>query len=570
VKNTPLFFLCLCGAVILVYFLAAGGDSGVDPASLLPENTALLIDMKKPAASMNRMRKSRLGRQLASIRWQEVPGKAGWPGDRIRVVADRYRSLATAIPGPLFSELFGRRALFALIPALKPGKIQADGGPPGSRMVLILQPRHRASMVDFFGSYFVKKIESTRLPYKGRVIRTYVIDDTLFLFSSVTDGLVIASFSPDAIRRCIDISISNMASGKSGLSGSERYRYLKKKTQGRDDLFVYADFRNLRDIMNQASGTWSSSLMDQLPVRSFTLYREPQENLLRLSAAFQYGPAAAGQEKFLLPGYRQPGDTFSARLPNNIVAHIWTRIFDPAAIWRGMQDGSNDFSDPYVLSLKTWLQEKTGLSGVDFPLLFGSRASLTVTAVRSSGFFSIPSILLRFEMTSREKVRRLLSQILDELDVRRSIINKREVFTVMLGGGLMQPSYTFLGGFLVVADSRRQLEKILVNNREPLLKAPLYKKVDVGLTDRNNLITCYVKAELIGGLKDILLWYSSLLPRNDSDSTWKTRQIIDTILIPVLEGMKMYRAESIRVFHSNTGKEIIMNSAFLLEKTSGE
>jgi hypothetical protein len=208
--------------------------------------------------------------------------------------------------------------------------------------------------------------------------------------------------------------------------------------------------------------------------------------------------------------------------------------------------------------------ENTALTVSDFLSLFGCRASLNVTEIKSSGFFPMPRIYLRIEVNDQEKTSNLLKQLFAGLGVQQSIINNTKIFTLMMAGGLIQPSYMLSDGFLVLADSRQQLENFLAKDKDLLLTSPLFNKIDVGLAQKNNLVIYHRGAELIDGLKELLLWYGSLLPQDEKKSGQKSKVIINTILIPVLENMKKYKAKSIRIY--NTGSEIVMQSALLVKK----
>ena len=571
-KRIFLFFVFCIITGSLAYVFISGIESAIDPVSLLPKNTALLIDLKKPAVSITRFRRSRLGRQIASIQWQDVLQEIGMPDEDIQNFLKRTGEFETAIKSPLFSELVGKRLLLGLIPVPVTEESRADKANPEHMMVFIARPRHKASLVDFLSSYFANDFEYTKQPYKGRIIKTYVFDNNISLSASVTDGLVIASFFPEVVKRCIDISINNMTTGQSGLQGNRTYDQLKKRAKGSDDLFVYADIRNLRNVISrpigasdyfQRTAVRDNFLPDEFPVRCFAFFRQPRKSLFRYSSIIQYNSDIVLPRNSFLQNYRPDKDTVLAGLPDDILAHLWTNVFDVDELWRFLRNRPNHVIQPYVHNFETWLLENTTLSVKDFLSLFGRHSSLEVTGIRSSEFFPMPKVCLRLEVNDRETVRHLLEQLFTGLHVQQSIISNKKVFSVMLAGGLIQPSYLFSDGFLVIADSPRQLEKILSQDRKPLLKTSRFNKVDVGLAENNNLVIYYRNAELIDGVKELLLWYSSLLPFYDSNSGRKNKVIVEKIVLPVLEGMKMYKVKSARVYSTDT--ELIIKSAQLLK-----
>ncbi len=572
-NKTILFLLFLMVFCILVYILTSGIESAVDPVSMLPRNTALMVDLKEPAGSIDRLRRSKLGRQVASIQWQEALSELGVPENDFQKLIQSFNQFEGAIESPLFRELFGKRVLLGVIPELPSGNSHIEKNNPVRMMVLIARPKHRASIVDFSSRFFASDFEYTEQPYRGRIIRTYVFNNSMSFSSSVTDGLVIASLSPKAVKSCIDISIENMTTGQSGLKDNNTYSLLKKRAGGSDDQFVYVNVKSLQSILNRIKETWdfhalgsavhNNILFDELPVKYIAFFRQPHANLFRYTGVIQYNPDNVHFENTLLQKYQPEFDTVLTSLPDDILAHFWTNAFDAGEMWAFIQKGPNNFMHPYLLQLETWLFDNTELSVEEFLSLLGSQVSLNVTEIRSSGFFPMPRISLQVKVTDAEEVDHLLEKLFAGLHVRQSVVSNNKVYTVLLAGGLVQPSYTFSDGFLVIADSSTQLEKILLNDRKLLTGAPLFKKIDVGLSEKNNMVVYYKNAELVDVLKEMLMWYGTLLPFFDTHSVSKNKVVIDEIILPVLEGLKMYKVKSGRLYRTET--EIIMKSALQLE-----
>lgn len=560
-KRTSFFVVFIIMTFTLVYVLTSGIESAVDPVSLLPVNTALLVDMKKPATSITRLSQSHIGRQMTAVVWKQVLRDTGMPEGDIQYFVNRTRALKKAINSTFFGELLGKRVLLGLIPAPVDKELLDNEEKPAHQMVIIARPLHKASLVDFLSKFFISMSKYTERSYKGRVVKTYVFDNNLSFSSSVTDGLIIASFSVEAVQRCIDISLKNMATGQSGLQENVTYNRLRKRAEEKDDLFVYISFPSLRNTVH-STVDMDYSLQDTIQHVAF--FRQPQKSLFRYSGIIQYNPDGAQQGSSFLQHYKPGRDVVLGQLPADILAHVWTNNFDVDAVWGLMQSRPYNFMQPYLHKMEKWLLENTALTVSDFLSLFRHRASLNVTEIKSSVFFPMPRIYLRIEVNDQEKAGHLLKQLFAGLPVQQSTINNTKVFTIMMAGGLIQPSYMLTDGFLVLGDSRQQLEDFLTNDRATLLSSPLFEKIDVGLAQKNNLIIYHRGAQLIDGLKELLLWYSSLLPHDEKKSGQKSKVIINTVLIPVLENMKKYKAKSVRIY--NTGSEIVMQSALLVEK----
>lgn len=571
-KKTSLFFLFVLFAGCLSYLLISGIDKAVDPVSLLPQNTALLIDVKKPAKELNKFRKSKFGVQLTSIRWQEVLQEIGIPEEDVQGILNLASEIEAIIKSPFFSEMFGKRVVLGLMPPDSPAlDLSPDGIGVESIMVLIARPRHRASLVDFFAGFFFDELEHATESYKGREIKTFVYNGSFSFSSTVTDGLVIASFSPELVKRCIDNSISNMTSGHSGLLENKKYRQLKQKARGRDDQFVYIDIPRLQVMLENNlhaagypphSGYHNGIFYREKPtLQRIAFFRQPGSRTLNYSGILQYNKDDWQLSRTVFKLNNSTRDSLLSLLPDNNVVHLWMNIFNAGRLWNFLHAEPNITVKALVEQSEEWIVNNTEYSVEELLSFFGSQVSVNVAEMKSSGIFPMPSISLFVEVRDREKLHDFLKKMLAELQVRQSTAGGQKIFSVILAGGLMQPSYMFYDNFLVVADNRKQLENMLSMQKKSLLNNPLFKKVDIGLTETNNFVLYFRNAELIDGLKELVLWYGSLLQLFDSESEVKNRVILEEIVLPLLEGMKMYKVKTVRVYTRDS--EIIMKSSQL-------
>lgn len=573
-RKTALFLLFIAVFSGLTYVLTAGIEKAVDPVQLLPYDTAVLVDVKKPVKALNKIRKSKFGLQISAIEWQDVLHDTGVPDEDIKEFVRLSGELEKIITSPFFNELFSRRVLMGMIPAA------AGSWSPSSEkigieqtMVFIARPQHRASLVDFFSEFFLSGLQYTSEQYKGREIKTFVYDDNLSFSSTITQGLVVVSFAPEVIKHCIDNSISNMMSGRSGLLDNRHYRLLKERAGGEEDQFVYIDIPNLQTMIENTIGTAvfppSNSLYHRLisekmqTLERLVFYRQTgawtqeYEAVLQLNIEDQQGACTLFSQTLSCR------DLLLQTLPENNVVHLWLNMFNARRVWHFLRTGHNIFTQSFAQHAETWVGHSTEHSVDELLSLFGHQISLNIMEMKSSGIFPMPKIALFIEVFDREKVQDVLQKLFSELPVRQTTTGGHEVFSIVLAGGVMQPSYTFHENFLVVADNRQQLENIFSNSKRPLLESPLFTMVDVGLTDPNNLVLYYRNAEMIDGLKELVRWYGSLLQLFDSKSEARNRVILERIVLPVLDGMKMYKVKTVRAY--TEAGEIIIKSSQLPE-----
>ena len=141
-----LFFVLAAG--ILFYFFASGINESVDPVSLLPGKTAVLVDIKEPAKDMDKLRRSKLGKQINSINWRQILHEIGVQEEYINDSITAAREFDLLSKSYVFNELFGNRVLFGLIPFTSESSEQSFEKTSIEKMVvLIARPKHPASLV---------------------------------------------------------------------------------------------------------------------------------------------------------------------------------------------------------------------------------------------------------------------------------------------------------------------------------------------------------------------------------------------------------------------------------------
>ena len=572
-KKISLFFLFICIIGWVLYLLTSHLESGVDPVSLLPVDTIGLVDLRNPAKSYVRYKQSRLGRQIDSISWDEVLKEIGLPEEQVVRITTWSDELRIILESPLFREIFGRRALFALLPGTD--SVGSNTGPLDlrDRLLLICRPQHRASLLHFFSSFFAGHYEYTSYSFMGKAIKKYTFDNDLSVYSTVTDGLVIIALSEKPLKDSLVRSLKNMTTGgRTGLELNEEYRSLKKRTGGRDDQFIYADLKKMTEALNKGADAPENFMMNRInggaypvsiPFQSFVFFRQSEKSKLSYTTIIR-----VDREDFLESTgsllFNPPVKNKTIQeLPSDLIVYFWTNVFNFKYIWNLILHDTNGVQVEYLKNIEHWTISNTGLSKEQLLDLFGHQFSLNIAEIKTSGFFPVPRISLQIELVDRERVEDLVNTFLTGLPLRQSRIGSQDVYSVMLAGGLVQPSYAFIDDFLVIADSHEQMKQIVEDKKELLVQDPFFEKVDVGLTMPNNFVLYLKSDELIDGLKGLFAWTGTLLSINGQKTGFVSKVVIDRVILPVLDGMKMYRVKAVRGYFNES--EIILESALLIE-----
>lgn len=570
-----LFFLFLFLTGIVFYFLTDRLESTMDPVRFLPEDTIALIDIKNPPEKYRTFSRSRLGRQMHSIRWPEVLSALGYPEEKIRELTVQLAEISVVADSSLFREFFGRRVVAAILPPrTQPEQAETAAGLQDS-LVLIARPRHRAALLNIFSRPFGREYHATSQTYLGKEIRSFALNAHTTVFLAVSDGYIVAALSPDLIRDCLDMSMKNLTGGHSGLKTNPEFISLRQRPHGKDDEFLYVNVRGLQAMTLDKSGGGMDRLPlslavlsdEEFPFRSFVFYRRPGlpgSKKVRYAGVFRFEPEIRmlNRNWQLIP--LPVVNSLVGDIPADLLAFFWTNMFDPHNAFFSLQTEKLRGKGGLVGNFEELLFIRGGITLDSFLALFGSQASMNVSRVREGGFLPIPRLCFRIEVRNPREVEQVLHNLMEGMAVQSFPVSGTPVFSVQLAGGLIQPSFALHEQFLIFADSREQIELLLNGNRELLHRDPLFRKVDVGLAEPNNMTAFVRNTEFMETVKGFVLWAGMLMAMSDHRLGDGSRVVIDQVVLPILEGLKMFRAGSARMFSGE--EELVMETTLLMDE----
>ena len=125
----------------------------------------------------------------------------------------------------------------------------------------------------------------------------------------------------------------------------------------------------------------------------------------------------------------------------------------------------------------------------------------------------------------------------------------------------MQPSYALLDRFLVLADSREQIEDILKSGSKRLVSDDVFQAVDMGMLQSSNMVMFARTAELIDSVKEFASWAGTIIAIRDEQAGSKSKVLLDQVILPLLDGLKMYQAKGVRSY--TAPGEVVLDSVVL-------
>jgi|GEM_PF-2210209 hypothetical protein len=570
------FFLLLSTLAligVLVSLLTVHRQPSRDPLELVPRQAVLLLDWTDVAGAAAGFLDSRFGRSLTGIDWSCVLTK-------LEVSAQTRQQLETAAGGlldfvghPLFGRLFSQRVVVALLPvdsvvaAENPRQALAD------HLLMLVNTGHGQAVPELFSLLPTVQRKRELPPYQGIAITVFSLAGGWDLYVASVDGLLVISPGPAMVRHSIDLSLEHLVRERTGFVLNKEYATLKERAQGRDDFFLYADFARLKPMLKVLGPVLPAGIGRQLPEFSgaerMVFFHKANKKNRQFTSIVQFDPEQLSPFQNIMYTRKPLENRSLLNMPTNLQVYFWSNWLDLTAWWRTTLARGTEDEAAAAGRLAAWIEGHAGMGIDEFLALFGREFGFNISEISTSGFFPVPRICCWIELADRDKAGEFLEKMVSGLPLRRDNVAGIPVVSIMMADGLMQPSYALMDRFLVVADSRQQIEDILRLSSKRLVSDPMFQAVDIGMLQPSNLVVFARTAEIIDGLKELAAWVGTIVAVRDEGAGAKSKVLIDRVIIPLLDGLKMYRAKGIRSYTA-PGELVLDSVVFISEPGADE
>ena len=573
-KMRYIVVITLCTLLAVAWYFR---DSGFrvqqqDAAFLVPRDAIFFAEQKDIGTLIESVQKSRLGKALASIDFQQIGQDVGLSQGDLSTLQQTLDVVKELSSNKLFREFCGKSVALALLPTDSvPTAGTVKSPPPHFQALLIAKPQHKAEIFELISSMYSGDVQQTETVYENFTIKHLQVENTT-IFAAIVDGFFLLSMDEQTLRRALDAS----RQADKSLAQNEAFEKLKKQFL-KPELMVFCALDGLRQqlaqMVNQGSPSIPKEFADQLAsttglqYSAYGIWRD--KGLLRdlsitLVDPAKFGPFI-GQMLSISPEHN---DTLGF-VPENIVTYYWSNTFALSTMWK-MYVEKNKADTTEINKLKTLFKKNTGRDVPEVLSLIDGGMSLFMKNGDPKAFLPLPHFAILIKLKDRKAMENLLRTVVVEHGIPLQDTTYKKVtyssYAFTLQGGL-EALYGFQDNFLILANSSDVMQDI-IDTRESgkgLQAGKAYAKMAINLEEGNNSVSFIRMAELIGGIKEVLGWSGAMLAVQDRETAEKTRIIIAKLINPLLDGMTMVSTISTR--SHLTREQIVVESTILLKPT---
>lgn len=513
----------------------------LDPLELVPEDALLMIDAKNAVAAGQALLTSRFGQTVAAIPWLAVSKQLGVPSLFRLLVEQQTKDAKSLLANPLLQDILSRRTVLALLPPEGQQQLRADPLHIILEQTLLLATPKENSAAVLLDLAKAGGKQPELLYHQGISIQVFDLSQGRKLHVATLDGRLALSLGLQPVQRSIDAFVRHFFFRQNGLLRSHDHTELKAATQGKDDFFLYADLARLRPLLNFAEAAESPPL--PAAFRSLSLFHQRDGETVQLKAAVRFSPD-------LLPPVQKEilaiGPVLNhtlGKMPASLPFYLWSGWLEPS-FWQ--QALTIEGKQERVEQAEAWFKAQTGLSLSELLSLFGREISVNIAEISTAGFFPVPRLCFILEVRDQKKAERLLARLISGLPTKSDKVAGTSVVSLQAAKGMLQPSYAFAHGFLLLADSREQLVDILEGKTERMAQSKAFQVATGMMEQPANLMLFVRAAQLVDGLKELAAWAGTMTAINDEQAGAKSKVLIDQVVIPLLDSLSACGAISVR------------------------
>jgi hypothetical protein len=518
----------------------------------LPRDTLALMEWNDFARSWERWQRSSLAGKLNDPELPRILAQMGVPDLRIaefkavKAFVDQFTSTS------LFTGLLSNTSVLALLPGSRHPAVNSID--PLNHLVLIVPSGSEFSprqLERFFGT-----VQSTGTSvYQGVPLVTFTFaSGRAFTFCQYR-GRVLCALDPEPVQRCIDQARERMVRAHTGLQANPDYQRLKKHAVARADFFVYADLAALR---KQLPGIEIEENADRIIPHHLAFYHraDAEHDRLAIVAQVPLPQLATFTSRYRLASPVE--DPMSRQVSPETRMYLWTNWFAPKVLWNFGLGMRNHEVGALVMLLAQNLIEGTGKSTDEFFDVFGNRFGVLITEQQGLSPSNRSMSCLSVEVRDQQEVELMLKRLLAGLQVIKVVTGGMEISSVIMAGGLLQPSYALVDKHLILADTVELIEQV---QRPGELASAGGDGVVVPAIARTGNFFLFVRT---GDVADQWIAILTVLAREKTDLTRRltqqTRLLIEHAAIPLLTSLQ--GAATTRLRGSAADDEVMLEMDF--------
>lgn len=562
--------LVVAAGAAVFFAVTAGKRPAAAPALFLPEQVLLYLSHKNLVEMVEDMKNQPLGRAAGRIDLVRLALDVDIPLEKVELLR-QIRDFASS-PGAalLFEELCSKKVALAL---LKDDGANDMKSYIHDNLVFFAEPKHAAALLETVAGLFIDDTVVASTQYGSHVIHRVPITQERILSFTVHEKLVIAAMEERTLRSLLD------RHDEQQINLGENFFYTLFSTQfKKSQLFCYFSIQHIRrfleDMLNPDRLPQKELLEHLQNWNGFTAggYGATVKDGYTMDTIFLHfnkHKLNEGTARFL--EIHPQKNIHIENIPGNSSLYYWTNTFDLKTMWR-MYARESDMDESGKAEIEDAVSSITGTPFAEVLQIIDNTFHVIIGRPSPKDFVPLPNFVVMFHLRDTGKASSVMNNFLENTRIPHRSHTYREFPFTYWGQQLqegLQPVYTIHDDMLYMSSSvaiHRQVIDAVIDGGGIVVNKSFKKNAATLLQDNNSTIFVQLQP-LLTSLEDVAGWLQTMLSIQNRSTAYKSRKVIENLILPVLDGLKMYSTLATR---SYTGEGKIVIESYRIRKEHHE
>lgn len=547
--------------LVVFYLLVLGIDteSHKGKTRFIPDSALVYLEQNDSLRVLQKFQQSPLGKNIGAIDFAEKARLVKAEETTIKMIEKTIRAYKNVLNDEVFIQLFGTSFALAY-----------DSFSPVSEKVnieqliklntvLVSEPKYSANLITILAKNydrFSEKVDISVRQYGNHHINRTRFKDENISFVAV-DGLLLLSFNERLLRKCIDTYDGD----RPALSSLPHYHKMIKKFVATES-FVFLQVDETREYLNNAITTKSfqgkelleKELATTKGFESLGYGMWSDKEVVTEQIVTFYNKHLVNTIASSVLDTKPETSSMLNLTTRNPAAYYWSNTFDLYHLLPYLLQEQN--VSEQIKKVAEKIRICTGRSLTQILDWFGDEISLVIESGKENDFFSFPIGAMFIETKNAEELRATIVDLIQSSWVAPESRQYKDVYYNYLSiapqEGL-QLVYGFWDNHLFFANSDDLLHRVIDNHQagQSLTDLEQTKDIDPGLNAQNNSVTYSSNVELLDMFMRALKFTSTMIAMEDRELAYTSRVIVSDVVIPLLEGLKMYDRSCTRSYFTS-------------------
>ena len=533
-----------------------------DPADLVPSDTVAFVKVRNLADMSIALKKSPVGKQLMDPELGSVLDQLGAEKRLREKVLETAKVFKRLVEHPLLHVIFGRQAALALLPP----EIQVENPVDhfAQNLVLVAQIKLRMAPGSLFSKLVPGHVATGTTPYHGTTITSVALENGITLYYALLEHSFICGLDPRPIQRCIILAGDRLLRPGLTLYQDVAYQQVVKDAKHKETSLLYVNLAS--GVLEWAilTGNRDNRMRFGEQERFFLLQRSRgNKNTIRLVLkGYGQRPTGVVQHFQLASPIINP---HVQQIPSGTAVYFWSNWLNFSKFWLIASQAPTLETATAMFYIAQQFYEHTGTDISTFASLLGEQFGFFIKEVPSATFATVPMVCLQFQVREPAALKRLLKKQLSGVETNVTRIGNVEAVSVVMAGGLIQPTYIIKDGWFIVADHINQIKEFLDNRKKTLLSDKNFIKVDSGFTKKNNALL-YARIDKVNqGLLHLFFWGIKAMEETHKLTRDQQSLFMERCVLPVFQSLARVRSQGVRVVRQTEDLVVELNLLYNLQ-----